>query len=81
MRKHYMTLSFRDNVEVTHIQKNSTIEVTFEKSIKGGFATALYDIQGNLISSSGFSESDLDFFKRFVIQNAEVIIMESRGDI
>ena len=80
-RKHYMTLCFRGNTEVTHIVKNGKIEVTFEQAVNGGFNTLITDLQGNVIQSSGFTDNDVDFFCRFVRQSADGIKMESDGVI
>lgn len=76
-----MTLCFRENTEVTHIVNNGKIEVTYEQAVDGGFHTLVVDIDGNVISNDGFNESEVDFFRRFTIQNAPAIIMESNGEI
>lgn len=81
MRKHYMTLCFRGNTEVTHIVHDGRIEVTYEQAVNGGFHTLVVDINGNVISNDGFNDSEVDFFRRFTVQNAPAIIMESRGEI
>ena len=80
-RKHYMTLCIRGNTEVTHIERNGIIEVTFEQVCTGGFNTLVLDIDANIISNEGFNTSDVSFFQRFLLSNREVIIMESRGEI
>ena len=76
-----MTLCFRGNTEVTHIVNNGKIEVTYEQAVDGGFHTLVVDIEGNVISNDGFKDSEVDFFRRFTIQNAPAIIMESNGEI
>lgn len=76
-----MTLCFRENTEVTHIVNNGKIEVTYEQAVDGGFHTLVIDIDGNVISNDGFNDSEVDFFRRFTIQNAPAIIMESNGEI
>lgn len=76
-----MTLCFRENTEVTHIVNNGKIEVTYEQAVDGGFHTLVVDIEGNVISNDGFNDSEVDFFRRFTIQNAPAIIMESNGEI
>lgn len=76
-----MTLCFRENTEVTHIVNNGKIEVTYEQAVDGGFHTLVVDIDGNVISNDGFNDSEVDFFRRFTIQNAPAIIMESNGEI
>ena len=81
MRKHYMTLCFRGNTEVTHTTHNGAIEVTYEQAVNGGFHTLVVDINGNVLSNDGFNDADVDFYKRFTIQNSPAIIMESRGEI
>ena len=81
IRKHYMTLCFRNNTEVTHIVKNGNIEVTFEEAVNGGFKTLVTDINGNVKSNKGFNPSEIDFFLRFLKSNKTGIIEESRGVI
>lgn len=76
-----MTLCFRENTEVTHIVNNGKIEVTYEQAVDGGFHTLVVDIDGNVLSNDGFNDSEVDFFRRFTIQNAPAIIMESNGEI
>lgn len=76
-----MTLCFRENTEVTHIVNNGKIEVTYEQAVDGGFHTLVIDIDGNVISNDGFNDSEVEFFRRFTIQNAPAIIMESNGEI
>ena len=76
-----MTLCFRENTEVTHIVNNGKIEVTYEQAVDGGFHTLVIDIDGNVISNDGFNDSEVDFFRRFTIQNAPAIIMESNGEM
>lgn len=81
IRKSYMTLCFRDNVEVTHIVRNGVIEVTYEKAVPNGFHTLVMDINGNILSNDGFNDSDIDFYQRFTLINQSGIIAESRGEI
>lgn len=80
-RKHYMTLCFRDNTEVTHIERNGKIEVTFEQAIKGGFKTLVMDVDANVISNDGFNAADVAFFQDFTLRNKPGIVAESRGEI
>ena len=79
MRKHYMTLCIRDNVEITHIEKNGEIEVTFETAVKDGFKSAVFNIKGETLMNDGYNASELDFFSRFVLKNEEGIVAESKG--
>ena len=81
MRKHYMTLCFRGDVEITHICKNGVIEVTFEQAIKGGFNTLVTTLDGAILQRNGFTDSDVDFYLRFLNDNKRGIIAESRGEI
>ena len=81
VRKHYMTLCFRDNTEVTHIERNGTIEVTFEQACKGGFKTLVMDVDANIISNAGFTDADVAFFRDFTLRNKPGIVAESRGEI
>ena len=82
MRKHYMTICFRGaDIEVTHIQREWGIEVTFEQATKGGFNTLVTDIDGNIKSNVGFNGSDVDFLLRFLQMNKPGVIAESKGVI
>jgi len=82
IRKHYMTLCFRGgNVEITHINRGGRIEVTFEQAINNGFNNLVIDIDGNILYSEGFSNSDIDFYRRFLLKNRETIVDESEGKI
>lgn len=81
MRKHYMTLCLRGNVEITHIVNNGRLEVTFEQARNGGFDTLVTDIDGRIIKRDGFTDSDVDFYLRFLRANREGIIAESKGEI
>lgn len=81
MRKHYMTLNFRGDTEVTHIVRGSDIIVTFEQAVYGGFHSCDFLLNGTLVGNDGFNPSELQFFRGFVLQNAPAIEMESRGEI
>lgn len=81
IRKHYITICFRNNTEVTHIEKNGVIEVTYEQACNGGFKTLVMDLAANVISNDGFNDSDVAFFKAFTLQNKPAIEAESRGEI
>lgn len=80
-RMSYMTLCFRGNTEVTHINKNGVIEVTFEQAVHGGFNTLVMDLQGRVISNDGFNNSEVEWMRDFTIRNAPIIKAESRGEI
>lgn len=79
-RVHYMTLSFRGDTEVTYIERDGTIEVTFEQPKYGGFNTLITDIDGNIIQRDGFSNADVEFLISFLKDNSSVIIEEYRGE-
>ena len=81
VRKHYMTLCIRDNTEITHIEKSGIIEVTFEQDIPGGFKTLVLDMNANVITNVGFNLSEIAYFQKFLVQNRDGILMESRGEI
>lgn len=76
-----MTLCFKGNVEVTHIEKGNTIEVTFEQAIQGGFNTLVLTVDGNILSNEGFSDSDVSYFVNFVKEHKKGIVAESKGEI
>lgn len=76
-----MTLCFKGNVEVTHIEKGNTIEVTFEQAINGGFNTFVILINGTIVTNEGFSDSDVSYFVNFVKEHKKGIIAESNGKI
>lgn len=81
VRKHYMTLCIRDNTEVTHIERNGVIEVTFEQAYTGGFKTLVMDVDANIIKNDGFNDAEVAYFKDFTLRNKPGIIAESRGEI
>lgn len=81
LRKHYMTLCVRGNTEVTHILKGNTLEITFEQAKKGGFNTLVLDDKANIISNQGFNNSDIVFFKDFLLRNIQVMYEEARGEL
>ena len=79
-RVHYMTLSFRGDTEVTYIDKDRTIEVTFEQPKYGGFNTLVTDIDGQIIQRYGFTNADVEFLISFLKDNSPLIIEECRGE-
>ena len=79
-RVHYMTLSFRGDTEVTYIEREGTIEVTFEQPKYGGFNTLVTDIDGNIIHRDGFTNADVEFLISFLKDNSPVIIEECKGE-
>lgn len=81
VRKHYMTLCIRDNTEITHIERNGIIEVTFEQAINGGFKTLVMDVDANVISNDGYNDAEIAYFREFTLRNKPGIVAESRGEI
>ena len=79
-RVHYMTISFRGDTEVTYIQRDEAIEVTFEQPKYGGFNTLVTDIDGNIIERDGFTNAAVEFLISFLEDNSPVIIEECRGE-
>lgn len=81
MRKHYMTLCARGNsdIEITHIKKNGEIEVTCEQATNGGFNTLVMALDGRVMETSGFNNSDIAFLRTFVMKNADGIREEAEG--
>ncbi len=75
MRKHYMTICFKGNTEVTYIKKNGDIIVTFEKVVGENFANLDIKLDGVIVGHHGFNNADIDYFTRFVLKNASVIKM------
>lgn len=80
MRKAYMTLCFRDNIEVTYIVRDGEIIVTFEKAVGKDFVSADFLLDGTMLSNTGYSDSDIDWIRRFLKNNAPIIIKDSRGE-
>ena len=83
MIKNYMTLCFLGNdIDITHEVVNGSIEVTATQNQDDGQTYKLVtDLNGNIISNTGFNESMTKFLRDFVARNAPVIEMESRGEI
>jgi hypothetical protein len=73
----YMILN--DDIEVVHsqiIEKSGEkeIEVHFERPTDEGFDTARCSLPSyNWIIKEGFSDSDIDFFERFLHSNAHLL--------
>lgn len=76
MRKHYMTLCLR-NTEVTFVEKEKDIEVTFEQAVPKGFNELILSLNGNIVKNNGFNDSDVGYFKRFLEKNKNGISMEA----
>jgi hypothetical protein len=82
MRKHYMTLCARGNIEVTHIRDDSgAITVTFEQAVQGGFNTLETTLDGQVLSNEGFTPSDVAYFLTFLRNNKSAIYAESIGEL
>ena len=82
MRHHYITICTRGkDIEVTHIDRGSYIEISFEQATNGGFNTLLMDNNGKILSCNGFNASDVQFLTAFLVRNVSVIIDESRGNL
>lgn len=81
IRKHYMTICFKNNTEVTHIETDGKIIVTFEQACTGGFKTLVMDVDANVISNDGFNTSEVEYFRDFALRNKSGIIAESRGEL
>ena len=81
MRGHYMTLCFKGNTEVTYMLKDTDLEVAFEQAVIGGFNTLVLDASGNMLSNTGFNESDIEFFQEFLKNNLSVIYADARGEL
>ena len=66
MRHHYMTLCYRNNIEVTHkINPQGRLEITFEEAVKGGFKTLVFLDNGNIVENDGFNSAEVGYFKDF----------------
>ena len=74
VRKHYVTICFRDNTEVTYVLKpNGKVEVEFETAVGKGFHSLTMSESCEVIRCYGYSPSDVDFFKRFLKDNISLI--------
>ncbi|OON99365.1 MAG: hypothetical protein ATN35_12870 [Epulopiscium sp. Nele67-Bin004] len=81
MRKHYMTICFRGNTEVTYIDRKGDIVVTFEKVAGEDFVSVDIKLDGVVVLNNGFSPADVDYYTRFVLKNANMIkLLASRKD-
>jgi hypothetical protein len=78
----YMTVCFKDDMEVTYSfdEKNhdSKPEIMFETAIDSGFKTMVADINGNVITNKGYTQSEVTFNSNFTRLNREQILSEIR---
>lgn len=81
VRQHYMTITCMGNIEVTYKENNFILEVTFERARGNNFQTAIFSIDGTLLSNNGFSMSDLSFCYNFLVNNANCILRIYRGEL
>ncbi len=73
----YGYLTFQDGTGVAHSDMNSdgTVKVYFEKPIDGGFLHATcYLPSYRWEENSGFSSKEIEFFNRFLKNNAHLIL-------
>lgn len=76
-----MTLFIRGKTKITHIKKHGRIEVTYSQLKFLQYKKLVMDIDGNIIKNKGFNSSDVDFYRRFTLENKRAITMESNGEI
>ena len=74
VRKHYATIHFRDNTDVTYMVKpDGHLEVDFETPARRGtkYLSLLKD--GTILKQDGYSPSEVDFCRRFLHTNLPLI--------
>lgn len=81
MRKHFATMCFRENIEVTYTVKDGDIIVIYEKAVRNGLHRAHIKLDGSIILQEGFTSSDMEYLIKFTFRN--VLILESlvRGKV
>ena len=80
MRQHYMTMCFRENIEVTYKVSKGQIIMTYEKAVNNVFHRADILLDGTVIAQDGFKSSDIDYFVRFTVKNAPLIVKIVNGE-
>ena len=73
MRQHYVTLNMHGNTVVIYMAQYSNLQVTFEQPVYKGFHTLVLNIDGNVEQNDGFNNAEVDYFKRFLENNKQVI--------
>lgn len=68
-----MTICCMGDIEVTFKDNNSVLEVTFERANGRDFQTAVFSIDGTILSNVGYGDADLVFLHEFVLNNAKCI--------
>jgi hypothetical protein len=78
----YMTVCFKDDMEVTYSfnekDRDETPEIMYETAIKTGFKTMVTDISGNVIRNQGYAPDEVTFNINFTKLNKEQILSEIR---
>lgn len=75
-----MTLNFRNNAEITYMVVNGLLRVNVEEAITGGLKSCEFLVDGMLVANNGYSDSELQFYKNFILRNAKVIIKWSKEE-
>ena len=75
-----MTLSFLGDTEVTFVENNNIIEVTFERAVSNGFQSAVFNQCGALLENNGFNSEELALFKDITINGIPVMIRDLQGE-
>lgn len=74
VRKHYVTICYRDNTVVTYVVKpDGHLEVDFETPTRRGskYLSLLKD--GTILRQEGYNPSEIDFCQRFLATNLPLI--------
>ncbi len=80
MRKHYMTMCFRGDTEVTYIETDKGIIVTYEQAVYKGFHKLDITLNGEIVFVDGFNQAEVDYYKRFTLDNKEAIIIRNKEE-
>lgn len=75
-----MTLSFLGDTEVTFVENNGVIEVTFERAVNSGFQSAVFNQYGTLLENNGFNSKELTLFKDITLKGIPVMIRDLQGE-
>ncbi len=76
-----MTMCFRENTEVTYIDTNDGIIVTYEQPVYKGFNRVDINLDGCVLLVEGFNQSEVDYYTRFTLDNKEAILLRNSEGI
>ncbi|MCR5196440.1 MAG: hypothetical protein K6D38_08980 [Pseudobutyrivibrio sp.] len=75
MMYEYMTLDDETTIAHSEMKKDGTVKVYIEKPVEGGFHHATCFLpKYDWVENEGFSDSEIEALKKFVENNAHLII-------